>query len=147
MAEPRKQADGSGLTAFEVQVLSGGQWRLEASFTTRAEAESEAMRCYSSSRRPLAVRVVRESVDPSTNLIRSKTVFMQTRPEEEERRRKLAESRETQARPSSAGYAPSGRPGAPSESEAALPGWAWGVLVGAVALLGGVLVLYRLHGG
>lgn len=72
----------NGALGFEVQALLNGKWHTEAAFDDPSLAQDEAIRLFQSKRQPEAVRVVRNVIDPGTNLISGNTVFRRSRAED-----------------------------------------------------------------
>lgn len=159
--DPKQKRQAAASISFEIQVLAGGKWATELVVLDRQEAESEAMRSFDSSRRPLAVRVVREEVDAKTSLITATTVFRRSREDErtaderedrqheikskiseikaERRQTTKAASRQEPAQPAAA---------APVRKRAAsrgTPGWVWPLVLLTVLVVAGVLALVKLH--
>jgi hypothetical protein len=156
--DPKQQRKAAPPISFEVQVFAAGKWATELVLQDRQDAESEALRSFESSRRPLAVRVVREEVDNKTSLITATTVFRRSREDERtaderddrqhEIKAKIAEIKADRRQTSKAASRQEPTAAAPARKPAAsrgTPGWVWPLIFLTVLVVAGVLTLVKLH--
>ena len=65
--------------SYEVHLLLKGVWRVDSMFDDFDLAERAAKQSINSTFKPLSVRVVKQTLDPATNLIGTHTVFRWSR--------------------------------------------------------------------
>ena len=64
---------------FEVELLSGGTWRIGARYDSAEAAKAEALRSLDAGRGTMAVRVVKNSFDDATQVYKQVTILKRDR--------------------------------------------------------------------
>ncbi|HWK43790.1 MAG TPA: hypothetical protein VNT30_03655 [Stellaceae bacterium] len=121
--------------SYEVHILVQGAWRIDSMFDDFDLAERAATQAIHSTFRPLAVRVVKQALDPVTNLITDRTVFRWSRSDEQNQR----DETETRRQPSD--YSRSNRATRPPEKPKAGPNLAWLSALFLILVCGGIAAL------